>query len=156
MGSRRVGHDWATEQQQQCPLRKGSYLVSLPCGRYHDSVCIWPLGTPGAPIHITWTKSLHSPGNELHKGISPVSWRWHCQFYNFFLKKQIWAIYLCRKLTTEEKNLAYFQGSYAQLRLPPSLPICADTKQTKIKVSRGLRGKEESLQKKPGPQLSKG
>ena len=75
----------------------------------------------------------------------------------FFKETNInWAIYLCRKLTTEEKNLAYFQGSYAQLRLPPSLPICADTKQTKIKVYRGLRGKEESLQKKPGPQLSKG
>lgn len=42
------------------------------------------------------------------------------------------------------------------MRLPPSLPICADTKETKTKVSRGLRGKEESLQKKSGPQLSKG
>ena len=72
-------------------------------------------------------------------------------------KKNInWAIDLCRKLTKEEKNLAYFQGSYAQVRLPPSLPVCADTKETKTKVSRRLRGKEESLQKKPGPQLSKG
>ena len=75
----------------------------------------------------------------------------------FFLKPNInWAIYPCRKLTTEEKNLAYFQGSYARARLPPTLPICADIKETKTKVSKGLRGKEASLQKKPGPPLSKG
>lgn len=73
-------------------------------------------------------------------------------------QKQILTELLIRaeNFTKEEKNLAYFQGSYAQVRLPPSLPVCADTKETKTKVSRGLRGKEESLQKKPGPQHSKG
>lgn len=54
------------------PLRKGSHTASLPGQRYNSwaGFLLSSLGSSQAPVHMAWSTSSWSPGNELHKGVS--------------------------------------------------------------------------------------
>lgn len=143
------------------PLRKSSHR-ELPC-HVEDTLAWWVfhfhlVGTPRLPVRMAWTESSRSPGNELHKGIPPMTCRQDLQVYNIF-HEILTEFFVCAdKLAVEEKNHEQVMPCLHRIvylgEVNTHTLLYGDTKERKTKVSRRTRGKEAS--QNPEPQHTKG